>query len=97
VRRGWVHSYDLADEAWEIRHGWQGEYRPWIYGEPCPAQMRDRLAPEWRHFDAKGQPHFVPENAAALPGGGVDESLRVERDLPCDTRSDSSDPTEEST
>jgi hypothetical protein len=52
-----------------------GQRRPWIYGEPCPAQMRDRLAPEWRHFDAKGNPHY--ENAVGLPTDGQDESPRV--------------------
>jgi hypothetical protein len=72
----WIHSHDAAEEAWDLRFGWQGRHRPWIYGEPCPAQMRDRLAPEWRHFDAKGQPHY--ENAVGLPTGGQDGSLRVD-------------------
>jgi hypothetical protein len=62
-------------EEHHLRHSWQGERRPWIYGEPCPAQMRDRLAPEWRHFDAKGNPHY--ENAVGLPTDGQDESPRV--------------------
>jgi hypothetical protein len=87
----WIHSQEAADEAWDLRYGWQGRHRPWIYGEPCPAQMRDRLAPEWRHFDAKGQPHY--ENAVGLPTGGEDESLRVDAaPAHCAPRSGSSDP-----
>jgi hypothetical protein len=63
-------------EEHHLRHGWRGERRVWVWGEPCPAQVRDRLAPEWRHSDEHGQPYF--EEAVGLPTDGEDESLRVD-------------------